>query len=139
MEDKKELIFENGSLLKEEIEALLESLPVDLTFVDKHDTVKYFNKAQSRIFKRSKTVIGRKVQQCHPQKSIHIVNRILEAFKKGERDSAEFWIKLDERLIYIRYFAVRDREGRYLGTLEVTQDITQIKKIKGEKRILDWK
>lgn len=139
MEEKKELIFENGSLLKEEVEALLESLPVDLTFVDKYDTVRYFNKSQSRIFKRSKAVIGRKVQQCHPQKSIHIVNRILEAFKKGERDSAEFWIKLNERLIYIRYFAVRDREGRYLGTLEVTQDITKIKKIEGEKRILDWK
>ena len=139
MEEKKELIFENGSLLKEEVEALLESLPVDLTFVDKYDTVRYFNKAQSRIFKRSKAVIGRKVQQCHPQKSIHIVNRILEEFKKGERDSAEFWIKLNERLIYIRYFAVRDREGRYLGTLEVTQDITKIKKIEGEKRILDWK
>ncbi len=139
MEDKKKLIFENGSLLKEEVEALLESLPVDLTFVDKNDTVRYFNKAQSRIFKRPKAVIGRKVQECHPQRSIHIVNRILEAFKKGERDSAEFWIKLNERLIYIRYFAVRDREGRYLGTLEVTQDITQIKKIEGEKRILDWK
>ena len=139
MEEKKELIFENGSPLKEEIEALLESLPVDLTFVDKHDTVKYFNKAQSRIFKRSKAIIGRKIQQCHPHKSIHVVNKILEAFKKGERESAEFWINLNERLIYIRYFAVRDKNGKYLGTLEVTQDITQIKKIEGEKRILDWK
>ncbi|MEM3672787.1 MAG: PAS domain-containing protein [Candidatus Bathyarchaeia archaeon] len=132
------LQFENGTLSKEEIEALLDTLPVDITFVDANDTVKYFNKAEKRIFVRTKAVIGRKVQLCHPQKSVHVVNRILEAFKKGEKDVAEFWIQIGNRLIHIRYFAVRDKNGKYLGTLEVTQDITDIKKIEGEKRLLDW-
>jgi|YelNatPaOPRAMG01_1025707.scaffolds.fasta_scaffold05783_3 PAS domain S-box-containing protein len=133
------LQFETGTLTKEEIEALLNALPVDITFVDKDDTVRYFNKAEKRIFIRTKAVIGRKVQLCHPQKSIHIVNRILEAFKEGKRDVAEFWINVNNRLIHIRYFAVRDKNGKYLGTMEVTQDITDIKKIEGEKRLLDWK
>jgi len=101
--------------------------------------VKYFNKAEERTFVRTKAIIGRKVQLCHPQKSIHIVNRILEAFKTGEKDVAEFWINLKNRLIHIRYFAVRNKDGEYLGTLEVTQDITEIKKIEGERRLLDWK
>ncbi|MEM3725239.1 MAG: DUF438 domain-containing protein [Candidatus Bathyarchaeia archaeon] len=133
------LQFETGTLSKEEIEALLDTLPVDITFVDANDTVKYFNKAEKRIFVRTKAVIGRKVQLCHPQKSVHIVNRILEAFKKGEKDVAEFWIQMGNSLVHIRYFAVRDKNGKYLGTLEVTQDITDIKKIEGEKRLLDWK
>jgi PAS domain S-box-containing protein len=132
------LQFETGSLSKEDVEAILNTLPVDITFVDKDDMVKYFNKAEKRIFVRTKAVIGRKVQLCHPQKSIHIVNRILEAFKKGEKDVAEFWIQLGGRIVHIRYFAVRDKNGKYLGTLEVTQDITDIKKIEGEKRLLDW-
>ncbi|MEM3695143.1 MAG: DUF438 domain-containing protein [Candidatus Bathyarchaeia archaeon] len=133
------LQFETGTLTKNEIEALLNALPVDITFVDKDDTVRYFNKAEKRIFVRTKAVIGRKVQLCHPQKSIHIVNRILEAFKGGKKDVAEFWINLNNRLIHIRYFAVRDKNGKYLGTMEVTQDITDIKKIEGEKRLLDWR
>ncbi|MGB9675617.1 MAG: DUF438 domain-containing protein [Candidatus Bathyarchaeales archaeon] len=133
------LQFETGTLTKEEVEALLNTLPVDITFVDRDDAVRYFNKAEKRIFVRTKAVIGRKVQLCHPQKSIHIVNRILEAFKEGKKDVAEFWINLNNRLIHIRYFAVRDKNGKYLGTIEVTQDITDIKKIEGEKRLLDWK
>jgi len=132
------LQFETGTLSRNEIEAILDNLPVDLTFIDKEDSVKYFNKAEERIFKRPKSVIGRKVQKCHPQKSVHIVNKILDAFKAGEKNVAEFWIQLNDRLIYIRYFAVRDRSGKYLGTVEVTQDITKIKKIEGEKRLLDW-
>jgi PAS domain S-box-containing protein len=133
------LQFDTGNLTKEEIEAILNTLPIDITFVDKDDTVKFFNKAEKRIFVRTKAILGRKVQLCHPQKSIHIVNRILEAFKKGEKDAAEFWINKDGHLIYIRYFAVRDKNGKYLGTIEVTQDITDLKKIEGEKRLLDWK
>ena len=132
------LRFETGSLSKEELEALLDTLPVDITFVNKDDRVKYFNKAEKRVFVRTKAIIGRKVQMCHPQKSIHIVNRILESFRKGEKDVAEFWIAVNNRLVHIRYFAVRDRDGKYLGTMEVTQDITDIKKIEGEKRLLDW-
>lgn len=118
---------------------MLNTLPVDITFVDKDDTVRYFSKAEKRIFARTKAIIGRKVQLCHPQKSVHIVNSILDAFRKGEKDVAEFWINVNNRLIYIRYFAVRDGDGKYLGTLEVTQDLTDIKKIEGEKRLLDWK
>ena len=132
------LRFEMGSLSKEELEALLDTLPVDITFVNKDDRVKYFNKAEKRVFVRTKAIIGRKVQMCHPQKSIHIVNRILESFRKGKKDVAEFWIAVNNRLVHIRYFAVRDRDGKYLGTMEVTQDITDIKKIEGEKRLLDW-
>jgi len=132
------LQFETGTLSKEEVEAVLNTLPVDITFVDKEDTVKYFSKAEKRIFVRTKAVIGRRVQLCHPQKSVHIVNKILEAFKAGKRDVAEFWIQKGNRLIHIRYFAVRDKDGKYLGTMEVTQDLTDIKKIEGEKRLLDW-
>jgi len=133
------LQFETGTLTKEELEAVLDTLPVDITFVDKEDSVKYFNKAEKRVFVRTKAVIGRKVQLCHPQKSVHIVNRILDSFRTGKKDVAEFWIQVKERLISIRYFAVRDKNGKYLGTMEVTQDITDVKKIEGEKRLLDWK
>ncbi|MEM2226403.1 MAG: DUF438 domain-containing protein [Candidatus Bathyarchaeia archaeon] len=132
------LEFETGSLSKEELEAILNTLPVDITFVDKDDMVKYFNKAEKRVFVRTRAVIGRKVQLCHPQKSIHVVNKILDAFKRGERDIAEFWIQKEGRLIHIRYFAVRGEGGKYLGTMEVTQDITDLKKIEGERRLLDW-
>jgi len=130
------IAFETGSLSKREVEAILNTLPVDITFVDKEDEVRYFSRSQERIFPRTKAVIGRKVQQCHPQKSIHVVNQILDDFRNGRRNVAEFWIQLKGRLIYIRYFAVRDASGEYLGCLEVTQDITDIKKIEGEKRLL---
>jgi len=131
------LKFETGTLSDHELEALLKTLPLDITFVDKDDTVRYFSK--SEIFMRTKAVLGRKVQQCHPQKSVHIVNKILESFKKGEKDVAEFWINMDNKLIHIRYFAVRDKDSKYLGTMEVTQDVTGIKGLEGEKRLLDWK
>lgn len=129
--------LETGSFSVEELEAMLNTLPVDITFVDKDDTVRYFSQSSERIFARTKAVIGRKVQQCHPQKSIHVVNQILDDFKAKRRDVAEFWIDLKGRLVYIRYFAVRSRAGEYLGCLEVTQDITDIKRIEGEKRLLD--
>jgi len=136
-EEKKHMIvFEIGSMSKEELETLLNTLPVDITFVDKEDTVQYFSQSKERIFPRTKAVIGRKVQQCHPQESLHVVNKILEDFKNNKRDIAEFWINLNNRLIYIRYFPVRNKSGDYLGCLEVTQDITDIKKIEGEKRLL---
>ena len=132
------LQFETGSLSKDEIEGLLNSLPFDITFVDKDDNVKYFSNGKKRIFVRTKAIIGRKVQMCHPQKSVHIVKKIVDSFKAGEKDVAEFWIPMDGRLIHIRYFAVRNKNGKYLGTIEVTQDLTDIKKIDGEKRLLDW-
>ncbi len=133
------LRFETGTLSKDEIEAILNTLPVDITFVDKEDTVKYFSKSEGRIFARTRSIISRKVQKCHPQKSVHIVNKIVESFKEGKKDLAEFWIEKGNRLVHIRYFAVRNRDGKYLGTIEVTQDITNLKKIEGEKRLLDWK
>lgn len=129
------ITFETGIFTKDELETLLDTLPVDVTFVDKDDRVRYFSQSKDRIFVRTKAVLGRKVQQCHPQKSIHVVNQILDDFRHGRRDVAEFWIPLNGRLIYIRYFAVH-RYGEYLGTLEVTQDITDVKKIEGEKRLL---
>jgi PAS domain S-box-containing protein len=132
------LQFDAGSLSKDEVEAILDTIPVDISFIDANDAVKYFNKADKRIFVRTKAVIGRKVQLCHPQKSVHIVNRIVEAFKTGKKNSAEFWISMNNRLIHIRYFAVRERNGKYLGTIEVTQDLTDLKKIEGQRRLLDW-
>lgn len=127
------------NLKPEVIEAMLDSMPIEISFVDENDEVRYFNKNGDRIFPRPRSIVGKKVQQCHPQKSVHKVLQILEAFKKGEKDVAEFWINLKGRQIYIRYFPVRDKDGKYLGTLEASQDITDIKKIEGEKRLLDWK
>ncbi len=129
--------FEAGSLSREELESILNTLPVDITFVDKEDKVRYFNQAEERIFPRTRAVIGRGVQQCHPQKSLHIVNRIVEDFRSGRRDVAEFWIKQQGKFVHIRYFPVHDQDGEYLGTLEVTQDIAGIKRLEGEKRLLD--
>ena len=125
-----------GNLGKEVLDAVLNALPVEISFVDENDTVRYFNKNGDRIFPRPAAVIGRKVQDCHPKKSLHKVNQILDDFKNNKRSSAEFWIDLKGRKIYIRYFAVRDKSGKYLGCLEVSQDITEIQKIKGEKRLL---
>ena len=119
------------------IQAILDALPVEISFVDKDDKVRYFSKEGRRIFPRTRAIIGRQVQNCHPQKSIHVVNKILDDFKNKRRDSAEFWIKLKGRKVYIRYFAVRDAKESYLGCLEVTQDITDIQMIKGEKRLLE--
>lgn len=127
------------NLKPEVIEAMLNAMPIEISFVDENDEVRYFNKNGDRIFPRPRSVVGKKVQQCHPPKSVHKVLQILEAFKKGERDVAEFWINLKGRQIHIRYFPVRDKDGKYLGTLEASQDITDIKKIEGEKRLLDWK
>jgi len=129
------IAFETGNVSPEELETLLNTLPVDITFVDKEDAVRYFNQSRERIFPRSKAVIGRLVQLCHPKQSLDKVEEILNDFKNNKRDRAEFWINLKGRLIYIRYFAVR-KNGKYLGTLEVTQDITDIKRIEGEKRLL---
>jgi PAS domain S-box-containing protein len=126
-------------LRPELIETMLNSMPVEISFVDENDQVRYFNKNGDRIFPRPRGVIGKKVQQCHPKKSLDKVLEIIESFKNGKRDVANFWINLKGRLIYIRYFAVRDNSRKYLGTLEVSQDITDIKEIEGEKRLLDWK
>ena len=120
----------------ETLEAIFDALPVEVSFVDAADTVRYYSKGDARIFRRTPAVIGKKVQDCHPRDSLDKVNQVVSALKSGRRDVAEFWIGFKGRKIYIRYFAVRDKAGKYLGTLEVTQDITKIQKIEGEKRLL---
>jgi len=129
--------FPTGVLTPKEIELIFNHLPVDITFVDKDDTVRYFSAAKDRIFTRPRTVIGRKVQNCHPPASYPVVEKILKNFKEGKKDSEEFWINMKGKLIYIRYLAVRDEEGKYVGTLEVTQEISGIKELQGEKRLIE--
>jgi len=126
------------NLSQEQLAGILEAIPVEISFVDENDLVKFWNKHETRIFKRPTSVIGKSVQNCHPRQSVDKVNQILSDFKSGRRDSAEFWINLKGKTVYIRYFAVRDKTGKYLGTLEATQDITEIKKIEGEKRLLEY-
>lgn len=132
-----EVVFGSGSLSMELLEAIFNHLPIDMTFVDDKDRVKFFSESPERIFVRSRAVIGRSVQLCHPKKSVHVVEQILKDFRDKKRDSAEFWINLGKRKIHIRYFAVRNSSGTYLGCLEVSQDITDIQKIEGEKRLLE--
>jgi len=129
--------FETGILEIEELSAMLDTLPIDITFVDRNDTVKYFSQSKDRIFARTKAVIGRKVQNCHPPASVHVVESIVNDFKSGKKDKEEFWINMGSKYVYIRYFAVRDMEGKYLGTVEVTQDIRPIQEIRGEKRLIE--
>ncbi len=120
----------------ETLEAILEALPVEVLFIDDADTIRYYNKGDQREFKRTQ-LLDRKVQDCHPPKSLHKVEQVISDLKSGKRDVAEFWINLHGRKKYIRCFPVRDKAGKYLGVLEVTQDITDIQKITGEKRLLD--
>jgi len=128
--------FETGVMTPKELEAMLNVLPVDITFIDKDDIVKYFSQGRDRIFPRPKTVIGRTVQNCHPPASVQIVEKMLEDFKSGKKDYEDFWIKKGNMYVYIRYFAVRGKDGEYLGTLEFTQDISAIQRITGEKRLV---
>jgi len=126
----------SGSFNVSELSTLLNTIPFDLTFVDKDDRVRYFTQGKERIFARSRAILGRKVQQCHPPSSVHVVEKILDDFKKGQQDHAAFWINLKDRFIHIEYFALRDEEGEYRGTLEVSQDLTDKRKLKGEQRLL---
>jgi len=129
----------SGSFTAEELMNVLNTIPLDITFVDANDRVKYFSEGKERFFPRSRAIIGRKVENCHPKKSVDIVNKIVSDFKSGKRDNADFWIRLGDNFVYIRYFAVRNSEGEYLGTVEVAQDIKPIQEIEGEKRIYDEK
>jgi uncharacterized protein len=130
--------FDFGSLNQTVLNPLLNTLPIEITFIDDTETVRYFNNPPKMIFIRTKGVIGMKVQNCHPAKSIDTVNKIIESFKSAKKNLAEFWITSHGRMIYIRFFAVRDVQGKYLGTVEVVQDITDIQTLHGEKRLLDW-
>jgi uncharacterized protein len=130
--------FDFGILNQTQLNTLLNILPVEITFVDANDTVQYFNKPEKMIFVRTKSVIGRKVQNCHPVKSLDTVARIVGSFKSGKKNVAEFWINLNGRVIFIRFFAMRGSEGKYLGAMEVVQDVTDIQKLQGERRLLNW-
>ena len=130
--------LDRGLLTAEQIDLLLTRLPFDITFVDENDTVVYYSATPERIFPRTPGVIGRKVQNCHPPKSIDVVERILKAFRAGEREEAQFWIESQGKFIFIRYYALRDRTGAYRGALEVTQDVTAIRALRRERRLLDW-
>jgi uncharacterized protein len=126
------------SLNPDVLAAVLDSLPVELSFVDENDVVRYFSHEHyTKIFPRTRGVIGNTVQNCHPQKSVHLVNQILQDFKAGKRDLAEFWIDMGERKIHIQYVPVRGADGAYLGCLETVQDITHIQSLTGQKRLLD--
>ena len=129
--------FDAGYMLPEEINALLNTLPIDMTFVDKNGEVKYFSQGKERIFARPKTIIGRQVSNCHPPASAHIVEGIVADLMSGKKDHEDFWIKMGDKYVYIRYFAVRNAKGEYLGTVEVSQDIKPIQEITGEKRLVE--
>jgi len=129
--------FESGILNFKEIEAMLNTLPIDITFVDKDGIVKYFSMGKERIFARTKAVIGRKVQNCHPPASVHVVEKIVEDLKSGKKEHEDFWIKKGDLYVLIRYFAVRDKDGEFVGILEVSQNIAPIQAITGEKRLAD--
>lgn len=134
--DNEQIALPTGSFTAKELCHMLNTLPFDITFVDKNDTVKYFSQGKERIFPRTKTILGRTVSNCHPPASVHVVEQIVEDFKSGKKDYEDFWIDMRGQFVYIRYFAVRDEKGEYLGTLEVTQDIKHIQEIRGEKRLV---
>ena len=133
------IILPTGSLSVKELVAILDTVPVDITFVDADDTVRYFSQGPDRVFTRSRAIIGRKVQQCHPPASVSTVQKILDDFRSGRSSSASFWITHKDRFISIEYFALRDETGAYLGTMEVSQDMTDKKKLEGEQRLVSYK
>ena len=130
--------YDEGYMTVEQVNLLLKTMPLDLTFVDENDKVIFYNRGEERVFPRSAGIIGREVKFCHPPKSVGTVLKIVESFKNGIQNEASFWINFKGRLIYIRYFAVRDADKKYKGVIEMSQDITDIKNIEGEKRLLDW-
>ena len=133
-----QLPLDTGALMLEQINLLFGNLPLDITYVDVNDEVRFFSHGQERVFPRSPAVIGRKVQKCHPPQSVYRVQQILDAFRAGTRDVAEFWIQMHGRFVHIRYFALRNGGGSYQGTLEVVQDITALRELQGERRLVDW-
>jgi DUF438 domain-containing protein len=130
--------LDEGYMLPEQINWLLKFMPVDITYVDENDIVIFYNRGDDRVFPRSAGIIGREVKFCHPPKSVDQVLMILREFKAGRRDEAEFWITFKGKFIHIRYFAIRDDEGTYKGVIEVSQDVTHIRGLEGQQRLLDW-
>jgi uncharacterized protein len=134
----KNIQLSTGSFNIDELEAIFKTLPIDLTFVDKDDKVKFFSLGPDRIFVRNRAILGRDVRMCHPPASVHVVEQILGDFRSGKQNTASFWINMHGKFIYIDYYAVRDKEGNYLGTLEFTQDLTRLRELQGEQRLLSY-
>ena len=132
------IVLPTGALGLEQLKAIFATLPVDITFVDADDRVRFFSEGKNRVFERPRMILGRLVQHCHPPGSVHIVEQIVGDFRAGRQDVAEFWIDFRGRFVHIRYFALRDAQGTYLGTLEVTQDITRERALQGERRLLEY-
>ena len=130
--------LDEGYMTPDQVNLLLRFLPIDITYVDENDKVIFYNRGDNRVFPRSKGIIGREVRFCHPPKSVDMVLRIVDEFKAGTRDVAEFWFNFRGQIIHIRYFAIRDNDKKYRGVIEMSQDITDIQKLEGEKRLLDW-
>lgn len=132
-----EIRLDVGALTPEQVNLLVNHLPVEITFVDEHDTVRFYSQGRGeRLFPRTPAIIGRKVQNCHPPASVHIVNRLIQEMREGKRDVATFWIQTGEKFVHIRYFAVRDAQGQYRGVMEVAQDIAPLRALEGERRLL---
>jgi DUF438 domain-containing protein len=132
-----QVALDTGALTPQQINLLLTHLPIDVTLIDETDTVRYYSQGPERIFVRTEAIIGRKVQNCHPPASVHVVNKLLDQLKSGARNMAEFWIQLHGQFVYIRYIALRDADGRYRGCIEVTQNIAPLRQLQGERRLLD--
>jgi DUF438 domain-containing protein len=130
--------YDEGYLTPEQVNSIFKILPVDITYVNEHDQVVFYNRGEDRVFPRSAGIIGREVKFCHPPKSVDQVLRILKEFKAGTKDVAEFWINFKGQFIHIQYFAVRDLDRTYRGVIEMSQDVTHIRNLKGEQRLLDW-
>lgn len=142
-DDKKiidgEIQFSAGTLTQEEVNCILNTVPVDMTFVDANDKVKYFTQGKHRIFDRPKAVLGREVSMCHPPQSVHVVEDIVADLRSGKKDQEDFWLQVGPMFVHIRYYAVRNEEGEYLGCLEVSQDIQPLRDLEGEKRLVEDK
>jgi len=136
--DQDKVSFSSGALTPTELGAILNTIPFDLTFVGADDKVKYFTQGRERIFARNRAILGRNVKMCHPPGSVHIVQKILEDFKSGHQSQAPFWITMNDRFIHIEYYAIRDEDGKYLGTLEVSQDLTEKRALSGQQRLLSY-
>jgi hypothetical protein len=130
--------FDEGYLTPEQVNSIFRILPVDITYVNENDQVVFYNRGEDRVFPRSAGIIGREVKFCHPPKSVDQVLKILEEFKAGRQDVAEFWIEFKGQFVHIQYFAVRDKDRTYRGVIEMSQDVTHIRGLKGEQRLLDW-
>lgn len=130
--------LDTGVISVKQIKMIFNHLPVDITFVDENNKVAYFSTPQKRIFPRAKSIIGRDVRNCHPPESVQIVEKIIEEFRNGNHEEASFWLNLGKDKLLIQYFAVRDSQGRYKGVVEVSQEISEIQKLEGEQRLLDW-